>query len=286
MQIKLGSKSLALGHPQVMGVLNITPDSFSDGGRFVRLDDALQQAERMVSDGAAIVDIGGESTRPGAGDVSEQCELDRVIPVVEALAGRIDIAISVDTSKPKVMGEVISAGATMINDVFALRAEGAIAELADRDCAICLMHMQGLPRNMQKAPAYNDVVADVSAFLKERIAACTSAGIAPDRVVLDPGFGFGKTDSHNLDLLANLDLLQILGRPILVGLSRKRTLGNITGRDIDARMPAGLAAALLAVQRGASIVRTHDVAPTTDALKIAAAVAAQSPKNNEPGKEE
>jgi dihydropteroate synthase len=255
-----------------MGVLNVTSDSFSDGGKFVKLDDALRQVETMAGDGATFVDIGGESTRPGAAQVSLQQELDRVVPVIERLVTNVDIALSVDTSKPAVMSESIRSGVAMINDVFALRMDGAIEAVSDSDCAVCLMHMQGVPGNMQKAPDYTNVAEEVRAFLAQRISVCEEAGIDASRIVADPGFGFGKTDIHNIELLANLDVLQTLNCPMLVGLSRKRTLGNLTGRDIDGRMAAGLAAAILAVERGARIVRTHDVAETVDALKVASAL--------------
>jgi dihydropteroate synthase len=272
MHLKLNANTLDLTRPVVMGVLNVTSDSFSDGGKFVKLDDALRQAETMAGDGATFVDIGGESTRPGAAQVSLQQELDRVVPVIERLVTNVDIALSVDTSKPKVMSESIRSGVAMINDVFALRMDGAIEAVSNSDCAVCLMHMQGVPGNMQKAPDYTNVAEEVRAFLEERISACEEAGIDASRIVADPGFGFGKTDIHNIELLANLDVLQTLNRPMLVGLSRKRTLGNLTGRDVDSRMAAGLAAAVLAVERGARIVRTHDVAETVDALKVASAL--------------
>lgn len=272
MHLKLNANTLDLTRPVVMGVLNVTSDSFSDGGRFVKLDDALRQAEAMARDGATFVDIGGESTRPGAAQVTQQQELDRVIPVIERLVTKVDVALSVDTSKPAVMSEAISAGVAMINDVFALRMDGAMDAVSNSDCAVCLMHMQGVPGNMQKAPDYANVAEEVRAFLATRISACEEAGIDASRIVADPGFGFGKTDIHNIELLANLDVLQVLNCPMLVGLSRKRTLGNLTGRDVGDRMAAGLAAAVLAVERGARIVRTHDVAETVDALKVASAL--------------
>lgn len=255
-----------------MGVLNVTPDSFSDGGRFVDFAAALRQARRMASDGAAIVDVGGESTRPGAVPVSAQDEIDRVIPVIEAIAGSLDVAISVDTSKPEVMREAVAAGASMINDVYALRRDGALLEAARLNAAVCLMHMQGNPGTMQTNPRYRDVAGEVAGFLAERVKACLDAGIARDRITVDPGFGFGKTDVHNIELLANLHRLHELELPLTVGLSRKNTLGKLTGRSIDGRMPAGIAAAVLAVERGAHIVRTHDTGPTVDAIKVAWAV--------------
>ncbi|MEX2494631.1 MAG: dihydropteroate synthase [Woeseia sp.] len=261
-----------LSAPVVMGVLNITPDSFSDGGRFLALDAALRQAERMAADGAAFIDVGGESTRPGAPAVPQQSELDRVVPVIEAIAGRIDVALSVDTGKPAVMRAAVAAGATLVNDVYALRQPGALEQAAELNVPVCLMHMQGEPRTMQDNPHYEDVAAEVLGFLADRVEACVAAGIQRDRIVVDPGFGFGKTTAHNVELLAALARLAVLGRPVMVGLSRKRTLGELSGRPVDARVPAGIAAAVLAVERGAHIVRTHDVGPTVDALKVASAV--------------
>jgi dihydropteroate synthase len=263
---------LAFDAPAVMGILNVTPDSFSDGGRFVGRDAALRQAETMARDGAAMIDIGGESTRPGAADVSAQEELDRVLPVIEAVTAAVDVAVSVDTSKPAVMHAAVAAGAAMINDIRALREEGALQAAAELQCPVCLMHMQGRPRTMQQEPAYGDVVAEVTEFLANRVGACVSAGIAVDRIIVDPGFGFGKTPRHNIELLANLRQLQSVGRPILVGLSRKSTLGELTGRDVGERLPASIAAAVIAVMGGASFVRVHDVRETVDALRVAAAV--------------
>jgi dihydropteroate synthase len=256
-----------------MGVLNITPDSFSDGGDFFSLDRALEHAEQMVSDGAAIIDIGGESTRPGAESVSESTEIDRVVPVIEALASRVDVALSVDTSKAAVMEAAAEAGAGMINDVRALQAPRALEAAARTGLPVCLMHMQGLPRNMQQAPQYEDVVLDVADFLGARIEACVDAGIKRDRLLIDPGFGFGKTLAHNLSLMARLDRLCALGLPVLVGVSRKSMLGAITGRDVHGRLAAGLAAAVIALERGASIIRTHDVLATNDAIRVFKAVA-------------
>ena len=272
MKLKLKDGTLDLSGPVVMGILNVTPDSFSDGGRFVGLEDALRQAERMVVEGAAIIDVGGESTRPGAEEVGEQAEIERVGPVIEAVAARFEVLVSVDTSKAGVMREAVALGAGMVNDVYALRREGAAAEAAKLGVPVCLMHMQGEPRTMQENPAYDDVTAEVIAFLQKRVAACEAAGLSRDSIVVDPGFGFGKTAAHNLQLLADLGKLAGLGLPVLVGLSRKRTLGSLTGRGVDERMPAGLAAAVLAVAHGAHIVRTHDVGPTVDALKVATAV--------------
>jgi dihydropteroate synthase len=272
MQLRLSSASLDLSRPAVMGILNVTPDSFSDGGRFASLDAALRQAERMAAEGAAIIDVGGESTRPGAAAVPAREEIGRVVALIEAIAGRVDVAVSIDTSKPEVMQAAVAAGATMLNDVYALRRDGALAMAASLDVAVCLMHMQGEPRTMQANPRYNDVAGEVAEFLSGRVAACVAAGIERGRIVVDPGFGFGKTDRHNIELLANLERIGALGLPLLVGLSRKNTLGKLTGQPVEGRLAAGIAAAVLAVERGAHIVRTHDVGATFDALKVAAAV--------------
>lgn len=270
MTLHLGA--ISLDCPAVMGILNTTPDSFSDGGRFMAPSVAIMHAEQMAAAGAAIVDVGGESTRPGAQDVSEQAEIDRVVPVIEAIRSALDVAISVDTSKPGVMRAAVAAGATMINDVRALRGEGALEAAAELQQAVCLMHMQGQPRTMQQDPQYHDVVADVTQFLRERVSECTQAGMAEELLVIDPGFGFGKTPEDNIELLANLRQLQEIGPPLLIGISRKSTLGMLTGREVDERQPASVAAAVLAVDRGASIVRAHDVAETVDALRVARAV--------------
>lgn len=257
-----------------MGVLNVTPDSFSDGGDFFVPDAALRRAEQMVAEGADIIDVGGESTRPGADAVSMQDERHRVVPVIEALARRLPVPLSVDTSKPEVMRAAADAGASLINDVRALRAPGALAAAASLRLPVCLMHMQGEPRTMQSDPTYGDVVAEVGDFLRARIAACLAAGVPGERLLLDPGFGFGKRLAHNLALLARLPELAEIGPPLLVGVSRKSMLGAITGRPVAERLPAGLAAAVLAAHGGARILRVHDVAPTVDALKVVAAVAA------------
>jgi len=250
-----------------MGVLNVTPDSFSDGGRYLDLHRALAHARSMLADGADIIDIGGESTRPGASPTSEADEIERVVPIVEALA-REGALVSVDTMKPAVMRAAIAAGASMINDVRALQEAGAIDSVARSQVAVCLMHMQGEPRTMQRAPVYRDVVADVRDFLHGRAVACKSAGIDADRIAIDPGFGFGKTVAHNLRLIRELSTIASLGFPVVVGASRKSTLGKLTGRTADDRLAASIAAALAAVAHGASIVRVHDVRETLDALKV------------------
>jgi len=258
--------------PSVMGILNVTPDSFSDGGYFVGLDAAREQAERMAFDGASIIDIGGESTRPGAEDISESLELDRVLPIIEVLKETTDLPISIDTSKAAVMREAVAAGANMINDVLALQAPGAIEAATKLQVPVCLMHMQGRPRSMQQAPVYSDVTADVIAFLGARVEKCVEAGIPRELIIVDPGFGFGKAHEHNVELLANLRQLQTLGFPVLVGLSRKSTLGQITGRDVSDRLTDSIAAAVIAVLSGAAIIRAHDVKETVDALEIARTV--------------
>ncbi len=272
MKLNCNGKTLDLGSPRVMGILNVTPDSFSDGGRFLQRDAAVVQALQMEKDGAAIVDVGGESTRPGASPVSLQEELDRVIPVIEILGEKLEIPVSVDTSKPEVMREAIQAGAGLINDVNALRSEGALVQAAALGVPVCLMHMQGRPDTMQQAPRYDNVLDEVQAFLTERIGACVEQGIPNGHILVDLGFGFGKTLVHNLELLHRLGELEKLGCPLLVGLSRKSMLGTLTGREPEQRVAASVAAALLAVERGASIVRVHDVAETVDALKVLEAV--------------
>lgn len=271
--------SFALPHERcrVMGILNVTPDSFSDGGRFVRLPQAIAQSLRMIEEGADILDIGGESTRPGAAPVSVQEEMDRVIPVVEALARETGTPLSVDTSTPEVMRAAVSAGAALINDVRALRIPGALGAAAATGVPICLMHMQGEPRTMQTSPRYGpDIVDEVTGFLTERIAACEAAGIDRARLWIDPGFGFGKDLSHNLALLAQLDRLSRLGFPLVVGLSRKSMLGQmLDGNDVSERLPASLAGALWAAAQGAAVVRVHDVRATAEALRIWHAVASE-----------
>jgi len=272
MELRLGATTMSLDEPRVMGILNVTPDSFSDGGRFYGPDLAMRHAEDMAIAGADFIDVGGESTRPGAAEVDIQEELDRVIPIVQHIRRNLDVAISIDTSKPEVMIEAVAAGAALINDVFALRREGALEAAAGTGAAICLMHMLGTPQTMQAVAHYDELPGDVIRFLRERIDACVNAGIDRNRLLVDPGFGFGKNDRHNLEILRNLEQFSDLGLPILVGLSRKRTLGKLTGRSADDRLAAGIAAATIAVLKGAHIVRTHDVAATVDALKVANAV--------------
>jgi dihydropteroate synthase len=257
-----------LARVRVMAIVNLTPDSFSDGGRFPGAAAALEHCEQLLAEGADILDIGGESSRPGAQPVSLQQELDRVMPVL-AGALKLDCPVSVDTSKPEVMRAALAMGADIINDISALRAEGAMQAIsAHPGCGVCLMHMRGEPRSMQAQPAYGDVVTEVSAFLGERLQALQAAGVAAERIVLDPGIGFGKSVEHNLELLRRQPELLALGRPLLLGWSRKSTLGAITGRPVSDRLAASVAAALAAVQRGASIIRVHDVAATADALKV------------------
>ena len=263
---------LDLAQPVVMGVLNVTPNSFSDGGRYLQTDAALVQALAMVAEGAAIIDVGGESTRPGAEPVALQQELDRVLPVIERLHGECDAVLSIDTLKPEVMRAAVAAGAGLINDVNALRAEGALEAAVSVDAALCLMHMQGEPRTMQQAPHYQNVVTEVGDFLTQRAQACLDAGIAAQRLCLDPGFGFGKTTAHNLALLAALPLLTAGTYPVLAGLSRKSMLQSLTGRAVGERLAGSLALATAAVLGGARIIRAHDVAATVDAVRVAHAI--------------
>lgn len=269
--LKCGKFTLALDRPLIMGVVNVTPDSFSDGGLWFAPQQAVEHAVSLIEEGADILDVGGESTRPGAAPVSAEQELARVLPVLEKLRDG-SVPVSVDTWKPEVMREAIGAGASMINDVDALQAPGAMEAVARSDVAICLMHKQGDPQTMQKNPHYLDVVAEVTNFLEARVAEALRAGIARDRLVLDPGFGFGKSLAHNLTLLRNLDSLVRLGLPVLAGLSRKSMLGAITGNPVGDRLAASIAAALLAVSNGAKIVRVHDVKATKDALAVFNAV--------------
>ena len=267
-------RSLDLSKSHVMGILNITPDSFSDGGELISekgdvyISRALNRAEIMIKAGAAIIDIGGESTRPGARKISSQEEINRVMPVVESVAGNCDAIISVDTSNPELIGLCSKAGVGLINDVRALTHEGALQAAADAGLPVCLMHMQGSPETMQDAPKYSNVVDEVSAFFKGRVAACNAAGIGIDKILLDPGFGFGKTLEHNLELLSRLADLQRLELPVLDGISRKKMIGLITGHREKDRLTGSIAAAVVSVMNGARIVRTHDVEESVDALKI------------------
>lgn len=274
MILDCGSRKLDLTRPQVMGVLNVTPDSFSDGGRYADPQVAVAHAERMIAAGAEIIDVGGESTRPGAAPVDESEELRRVIPVIRALSQLSAVTISVDTSKPGVMRAAVDAGAVLINDIRALRHPGALAAAAASGAAVCLMHMQGEPADMQRQPHYADVVQEVRAFLAARIHACVAAGIAVDRLLVDPGIGFGKRLEHSLKLLAGLHELRALQRPMLVGVSRKSLIGLLTGRAVEQRLPGGLALATAAVLAGAAVIRAHDIEATVDAVKIAAALRA------------
>jgi dihydropteroate synthase len=271
--LRCGSRTLDLGTPLVMGVLNVTPDSFSDGGRHHDPAAAIARGRELAAAGAAIIDVGGESTRPGAAPVGLEEELARVIPVIEALAGDGTAVVSVDTSKPGVMRAAAAAGAGLINDVRALRAPGALTSAQESGCAVCLMHMQGEPATMQHEPHYADVVAEVGAFLDARVAACRAAGFTPDRLLIDPGFGFGKTFEHNLTLLRHLSQLRRADTPLLVGLSRKALVGRLTGRSAGERLHGSVALAVVAALGGARIIRAHDVAATVDALRVVAALA-------------
>lgn len=272
-----GKHLLDISRPVVMGILNATPDSFSDGGSYysensLSLDLVIRRAEQMLAEGAQIIDVGGESTRPGAAKVSEQEELDRVIPVVAALVDKLGALVSVDTSTATVITESAKKGASLINDVRALQREGALAAATATGLPVCLMHMQGQPDSMQQHPHYDDVIAEVSDFLRERIMACLAQGISSERIVLDPGFGFGKSLAHNLALLRRLPELSELGYPLLVGVSRKSMVGQLLNRPVDERLSGSLALALLAAERGAAIFRVHDVVATVDVLKVLAAV--------------
>ena len=273
-RLPCGNRVLDLAHPQVMGILNVTPDSFSDGGRFRQRDEALRHAAAMVAAGASLIDVGGESTRPGALQVSADEELQRVAPVVEAIAAELDVIISVDTSCPQVMRESARLGAGLINDVRSLRREGALQAAAESGLPVCLMHMQGEPETMQKNPHYDDLLAEVQAFFAERMAACTAAGIDAERIILDPGFGFAKNLQHNLSLFKHMQVLHGFARPLLVGVSRKSMIGQALGREVDQRLAGGLALAALAVAKGACILRVHDVAETVDLVRMIAAVEA------------
>jgi dihydropteroate synthase len=267
-----GGRALDLSRTAIMGILNVTPDSFSDGGIFLARDAAVAHALAMVEEGADIIDVGGESTRPGAQAVSVQEELDRVIPVIEAITRAVPLPVSIDTSKPEVMRAAVAAGAGLINDVRALRATGALQTAAALAVPVCLMHMQGEPRSMQHNPVYIDVAGEVRDFLQERIEACVAAGIPRQRIVIDPGFGFGKTVEHNLELLRRLDELRALGAPILAGLSRKSMIGALFGLPVAQRLHASVALALVAVQNGATMLRVHDVRATREAIRMFEAV--------------
>jgi len=270
--LRCGGRILRLDPVCVMGIINATPDSFSDGGRYLSVDQAVAEAFQMIDDGATIIDVGGESTRPGARPVPATQELDRVLPIIERLTTQRDIVVSIDTTKPEVMRAAVNAGATMINDTNALRADGALSVAAECDAAICLMHMQGTPLTMQREPHYVDVVREVTAFLDSRVTACRGAGVGLDRICIDPGFGFGKDVDHNLSLLRRLTEIEVYERPLAVGLSRKRMIGSLLGLGIDERAVASATLALLAAQRGASLVRVHDVRETVHMLRMWEAV--------------
>ncbi len=272
MILNCGKYKLDLSTPRVMGILNVTPDSFSDGGDYTQVDVAVTHALSLVETGVDVIDVGGESTRPNATPVGLQEELDRVIPVIESLTAKIDVPISIDTYKPAVMRAAIAAGASLVNDVKALQEEGAVAAVANSQAAVCLMHMQGTPETMQDAPHYQDVVSEVADFLKARADHCQQAGIARNRMLLDPGFGFGKTREHNITLLQQLDQLTALDLPVLVGLSRKSVLGKVTGSDVGARLHASVSAAVISAMKGAKLLRVHDVAATVEALKVVSAI--------------
>lgn len=271
-RLPCGSRFLDLSRPHVMGILNVTPDSFSDGGRYGQRDAALRHAETMLQAGATLIDVGGESTRPGARAVSSVEELERVAPVVEAIARELDVIISVDTSTPAVIRETARLGAGLINDVRSLQRDGALDAVADSGLSVCLMHMRGEPTTMQQNPQYPDVVAEVREFLLERLAACAAVGIGAERVILDPGFGFAKTLEHNLSLFKHLQSLHVLGRPLLVGVSRKSMIGKVLGHEVGERLYGSLALAALALSKGAHILRVHDVAQTVDVVRMIAAV--------------
>jgi dihydropteroate synthase len=267
-----GTFQLNLNRPQVMGIVNVTPDSFSDGGQFSHTSLAVEHALKLVQEGADILDIGGESTRPNATPVGLQQELDRVIPVIERLVKQVGIPLSIDTYKPQVMQAAIAAGASMVNDVRALQEEGALEIIVNSHVGVCLMHMQGTPQTMQINPQYTDVIAEVKSFLMARFQTCMQAGIDKNRILLDPGFGFGKTRAHNIALIKDLSQLATIGQPLLVGLSRKSILGQMTGNDVDARLYASIAAAVVSAMQGAKIIRVHDVKATVEALKVVTAI--------------
>ncbi|WP_158968415.1 dihydropteroate synthase [Paraglaciecola sp. L3A3] len=266
MQFK--NKFIDLSVPKIMGILNVTPDSFSDGGHFKNFDQAMYHTESMLTEGAAFIDVGGESTRPGAVDVDLQQELDRVLPIIAAITERFDTVVSIDTSKAQVMTAAVAAGAALINDVRALQEKGALQAAAEANVPVCLMHMQGQPRVMQENPEYENVTDEVINFLQQRMIECEKAGMTKDQLIIDPGFGFGKSLQHNYQLLANLDKLSSLAVPILSGTSRKSMIGNLLGRNIDERLAGSIVTASLATLSGAKILRVHDVKETVDAVKI------------------
>lgn len=272
MQMNFAGKILDLSRCHVMGILNVTPDSFCDGGRYNRPDVALQRARQMVADGASFIDVGGESTRPGAAPVSVQEELDRVCPVVEVIRRELDTVISVDTSSPDVIRGAATLGAGLINDVRSLTREGALEAAVAAELPVALMHMKGEPGVMQERPEYRNLLREVSGFLMDRVRVVERAGIPADRILLDPGFGFGKTLEHNLELLHSLERMKILGHPLFVGMSRKSMLGQITGREVEERLPASIAVATIAAMKGASVIRVHDVRETMDAVRVVAAL--------------
>jgi len=271
-ELHCANKILKLGTPQVMGILNVTPDSFSDGGQFATVQSAIEQTQAMLEQGAAMIDVGGESTRPGAAEVSVNEELDRVIPVIEKIASEFDTIISIDTSKPEVIREATKAGAGFINDVNALQTEGALLAALESKLPICLMHMQGVPRTMQTQPEYNNVTDDVIGFLEQRVNACIDAGIQKNKLLIDPGFGFGKTLKHNLQLMHDLVKFKNIDCPLLVGVSRKSMIGQMLDVDVDDRVMGSVALETLAAWQGANIIRAHDVKPAVEAIKVAIAV--------------
>ncbi|MFJ3523824.1 dihydropteroate synthase [Pseudomonas sp. NPDC090203] len=271
-RLPCGNRVLDLSRTHVMGILNITPDSFSDGGRFAQRDLALRHAEEMVAAGATLIDVGGESTRPGARAVSPVEEMERVAPIVEAINRELDVVISVDTSTPAVMRETARLGAGLINDVRSLRRDGALDAAVATGLPVCLMHMRGEPTDMQDAPHYDDVTGEVASFLRERMDACIAAGIAAEKIILDPGFGFAKTLDHNLSLFKHMEALHALGRPLLVGVSRKSMIGKVLDKPVDQRLYGALALAGMAMAKGAKILRVHDVAQTVDVVRMIAAV--------------
>lgn len=267
-KLEYKGKVLDLSQPRIMGIVNVTPDSFSDGGQYNRLDLAFDRVKQLVLSGASIIDVGGESTRPGADEVSEQEELDRVIPLIEKISNELDVWISVDTCKAAVMKAALDAGAHIINDIKALTADHAVDVVTKYNCPVCLMHMKGQPKNMQDDPHYDDLIGDISSFLFERIDTCLNAGISRDRIIIDPGFGFGKTLDQNYKLLGQLDRFLSFGLPLLVGMSRKSMIGNLINANVDERVIGSVAAHLYAVQKGANILRVHDVKEMSEALKV------------------